>query len=234
MAKIISPVWSKIRGSIAGTTYTANQFAAIVARQRVTPVNPGSQAQVAVRAAFATAVTRWNALSDENRELWDAYAQTLTYPGIGGSVTMPGRQVFISNLVKALYLQARGIILVNPADTAPSTAGFLSMQNLEVDVPSAPGTGFSIGGYFANGEDSYFVAQRSFKQSPGREYFSGPFFVSTLQGEEVTDPQSVIIDFTGLDDGGIYFVQCSLISKAAPFRISNTFILRAEASVVEP
>lgn len=231
MAKFLSQVYTKIRGSVGGVCYTANQHAALIARAKVSPVNPDSSAQNRIRTAFATTVQAWDSLTDAQRQSWSDYADTLSVPAIGGSRTPSGRETFIANITLAWYLRSQQIISVNPVYTPPTTAGFLAISNLQSGAPSSTGTGISMNFLNDNGETVLGVSARSFKQSPGRHYFKGPWITGTLQGAEVADSAVGAIDFLTLDEDGVYFANLRLISLAAPFRISAMAHQRVIAAV---
>ena len=234
MAKFLSQVYTTIRGSVGGVTYTANQHAALVARARVSPVNPDSSAQNRIRMAFATASVAWDSLADSVREAWASYAATLTVPAIGGTRNPSGRETFMGTISLAWYLRSIGILGANPTYAAPTTAGFLTITNLQTAAPSTPGTGFSMNFYNGNGESVLGISARSFKQSPGRNFYRGPWLTNTLQDVEVADTSSGVLDFLTLDDAGVYFANLRLISLTAPFRISTMAFMREIASVTSP
>lgn len=58
-----------IRGSINGTTFSRNANGAY-ARNKTTPTNPRTAAQVAQRARLISLVTGWRALTDVQRKAW--------------------------------------------------------------------------------------------------------------------------------------------------------------------
>lgn len=229
MAKFLSTVYSIIRGSVGGLTYTANQHSALVVRARVHPVNPDSSAQNRIRMAMATASQQWEGLTDIVRASWSDYAGTLTVPAIGGTRNPSGRETFIANLSLAWYLKSIGLIDVNPASTAPTTPGFLVISNLQTAAPSVVGIGFSMNFFNPNGETVLGFASRSFHQSNGRNFYRGPWVTGTNQVVEMTDAQSGVVDFLSLDENGVYFAKLRFISKAAPFRISAMAFQRAIA-----
>ncbi len=232
MARILSAVWSVIRGSIGGTTYSANQYHQIIARARTAPVNPNTTFQTAIRSAFSGAVSLWNGLSDADQDLWDDYADTLVFEGPLGSYSVPGREVFIGNISTALYLQARTGTPAVVATTPPSTPGFLSLASVGVATPILPGTVIAYSVENQSGETILSFGQRSFKFGTARKRFKGPHLSTTLQVDSIADSTTVLTTFDGLVDGGIYFTNPRGISALAPFRMSAPFFLRHVAEVV--
>lgn len=224
MAKALSQVYTAIRGSVGGITYTANQFQPIVARARVSPVNPQSANQTRIRSAFSTAVNTWNSLTQAQRDDWHDYAQTLTYQGPIGSYTPTGRQVFLGTYATARYLAVRGLT-ITPGITPPVTPGFLTIDNLNIATSLAGETALRIAGSNLVSEDFCLYAEISNAMNPARNYWTGPYEVDTLDEVILSAPASGQIDFTGLQDGMKYFARVRAISDAAPHRMSNLFHL---------
>lgn len=230
MAKILSPIWSVIRGSIGGITYTANQFHQIIARAKTAPVNPNTTKQTAIRSAFSGAVQLWNGLTDTGRQNWNDYANTLVFEGPLGPYSVPGRDVFIANISVALFLNAE---LGTPAavvTTAPTIAGFLNVENVSVATFVTAGkTGIAYS-FTQNGtEDVIGYAQRSFAFGASRARFKGQFLSNTLSGITIVAPASGTDTFEDLVEDLVYFMNPRFITAQAPFRLSARFFLRAIA-----
>lgn len=84
MAKITNYL-GELSGKLGGLVYARNKAGAYV-RSYATPTNPRSGAQLALRAAFTSAVTSWHALGDTIKAQWNQYAITNfkpKYPVIG-------------------------------------------------------------------------------------------------------------------------------------------------------
>jgi hypothetical protein len=232
--RVKSHLFSTMRGSVAGVTYTANQYHAIVGRQRVSPVQPGTTPQSIVKAAFAGGSTAYELLTDAQRQAWEDYAQTLTYQGPLGDYTVGGRSVAMGQYALSRICVAKGIATIPAASmTAPTTAGFLSIGGFLTDAPSATGTGVNLTITNDNDEDVTVLVELSLKQSDARMRYKGPWVPSTFMGFEVPASTSADEDITGLVDGGVYFMRVRLISSDAPRRLSAPLIIRfvAEATV---
>lgn len=232
MARILSPVWSIIRGSIGGTTYTANQYHQIIARAKTAPVNPRTTFQTMIRSAFSGSVALWNLLSDTAQDLWNDYADTLVFSGPVGTYTVPGREVFIGNISTALYLQARVGTPVTVDTTPPSEAGFLNISNVQVVTPILPGIVIAFTAENQTGAEALIFSQRSFKFGSARNRFKGQHLSSTLQVKSVIDTGVIFTTFEGLVENGIYFTNPRAISALAPFRMSAPFSLRHVAEII--
>jgi hypothetical protein len=85
-----------IRGSIGGTTFSRGPAGAY-ARQRVKPVNPCTQLQVARRARVSYLAAAWtNVLDQADRNTWIARAQAMTFLNkVGDAVNITGLSLFL-------------------------------------------------------------------------------------------------------------------------------------------
>lgn len=229
MAKMLSQVATVIRGSVGGITYTANQFQPIIQRSRVSPTNPSTQAQTAVRSAFSTAETAWEGLTDAQRGAWEDYADTLTFVGPCGSYSVPGRQVFLANITTALYLTNRGVLTGTVGYTAPTVSGWLGIDSLNTIAPGTGETGFQVTCQNLGDEDYFVYAFRSMAFNPSRTRYKGKIATASLQSTELTAPSSAALPFYGLTAARRYFAKVRAISSSAPYRLSEVFWLNAIA-----
>lgn len=70
MAKILfTAVVADMRNKLAGTVFSKNRYGAY-ARTKVTPVNPQTAAQSAVRSSFAAMASAWRGLTEAQRLSW--------------------------------------------------------------------------------------------------------------------------------------------------------------------
>ena len=230
MAKFNSHVFSTIRGSIAGINYTANQFQQNVARRKISPVNPNTSYQSAIRSAFAGAETLWQNLSDSQRDQWNDYAIALGFSGPLGPYTVPGRQVFIGNIGTATYWQGRGSAIAAIAGTPPAIPGFLDLDNVQpITFAGAAETGISVSCVYNGTEDVEVMMQRSASYNPSRYRSKGPFSSATMGFLSIDAPASGFLEFDGLAEDYVYFVQVRAITKSAPFRMSAKYFVRCIA-----
>lgn len=230
MARIVSPVWSSIRGSIAGTTYLSNQYHPIVGRQRVSPVNPNTSQQGIIRSAFSAATTLWEGLTAAQRIAWDDYAQTCVFSGPQGTYTISGRLMFIRSLATAGYLVTVGV-LTGPVNTdAPVIPGFLDVGTIHTaSFLTAMETGIAIGVEYTGSEDITIYGYRSiaFNQTRGR--FKGPFVSTSIASLDLTGAASGEITYIGLGEGLAYFTKWRGITTDGPYRLSSKTLLRGVA-----
>lgn len=229
-----SPLFSVLRGSVAGLTFLSGPSNQIVVRQRTTPVNPQTTRQTQIRSAVSDASALYAALSAANKTLWSDYASSLTYQGPLGPYQITGRQACVANVSLARYLFNRGLGITLVGADPPLVPGFLTIATPVIGVLPAPGTGFSLTLSNSSVDAAIIAAELSRPFPPARNRFQGAFLSETLQGADVNAGASVVLSFTGLQAGLAYFVRFRIISKVAPHRISQPMIMRAVASTVAP
>lgn len=120
--KIRGVLAGQFSGSMAGITASHNRGGYYI-RNRSSPVNPDSAAQLRARTVFATAVAAWSSLTPVQRALWrDAAAHQPWTDSFGESIILTGQQWFTG------------------VQSAMATAGLVAE-----DVPPPPGTRPSVG-----------------------------------------------------------------------------------------
>ncbi len=229
--RMLSHIASNMLGSVGGITYLNNPFHQIVARQRTVPVQPNTENQVKAKASFSAGVQAWEQASDADRDLWAAFAATVTFQGPLGPYHPTGRMLAIAQFQITGYLLNRGIAgFIGDNDMDPPVdPGMLVMTNPTILDPDPVATGFQIRINNDTGESVVLYAQRSFKQSSARNFYKGPWVSSTLDSAVIVDAANGNVEFDGLDEGGIYFVKFRIVSIALPRRYSQEGILRAVA-----
>lgn len=231
MAKFLSQVYTTIRGSVGGVTYTANKYHALIARARVSPVNPNTNPQQWARAAFAAAVTAWENSVKATRDGWIAYAATVIRSGPLGPYSPSGRDLGIAQYQFTDFYKTRigDLFTGGSSMDFPFLPGALAIDTPHTEAPLAIGTGFRAVAVNNNSEDCVMICTRSEKQSDQCYFFKGPFKSDTANYVNVNDAASEGIDFIGLVEDGVYFVKFQLITKAIKRRISVPVILRVIA-----
>lgn len=225
MAKIVSPVWSIIRGSIAGTTYLTTPSGMIIGRQRTRPVNPGSTHQSYVRGALSKAAQQWQELTQEERDDWDTWAA-----GIGTFAT--GRQAMLSGQILFSYIDNCGVLPAGATQklAAPDFADAPSIGYTYLDPQAGVGFGIKVHNYSSMEIMALIELSPMFEQT--RNYFRGPF--QPTQGTTVLQIPAASEDsttWTNLMDSKIYFVRVRAVSEDDTAYlggnvVSNTLIAR--------
>lgn len=226
MARILSSPWSIIRGSIAGTTYFANQFHQIVARARTAPVQPGTLFQAIARSAINGAESAWAGTPKANQDDWDLYAAQTPFSGPLGPYTVPGRQMFIAGRALKLYIDRRTLAIATFDETAPPVmAGFLNIQP-SVSVPVGPGTGIALSVIADASSPTLVMVQVSAAFTKERNRYKGPWDNAKSVAAVIPAAATVLLEILGLHDGGIYFTRAKAVADDAPERISAEFFSR--------
>jgi hypothetical protein len=221
-----------MRGSVGGITYTANQWYAIIGRARVSPVNPSTPNQSAIRSALAAASSVWKNLADATREAWSDYAATCQYQGPIEPYYVTGRLMFTACLSFVQYLDVRGLYDFSPLPTAPTVPGFFSPGPINIETPLTPGTGISLSIGNSTGENGIAFIERSYAFNVSRERFKGPFLSSSGQCVECDTGTTTFVDIMDLEEGYVYFTRVRLVTAEAPFRLSAEYIFRHIAETV--
>lgn len=229
MARMLSLIASGIRGSVGGLTFLSNPFHQIVIRQRTAPVDPSTNAQGSIRSAMISASATWDTLLPTPQEQWQAWSDTIHFSGPLGDYSVPGRQLFVA----ARALQNRLIDLgatISQVVTVPSVNSLLQIGSVkQVDLES-PGTGVGLDITNDDTDDAMVMVQRSIPFTHSRKTFKGPFLSSSIQYLSISGGNHDQIDFSGLEDGKIYFFKISAVTDDSAPRFSKFKIYRGIAA----
>lgn len=185
-------------GSIASSTYSHNRFGQYV-RNRTTPVNPQSAAQVEVRAALAQLTTRWaQTLTQAQRDAWDLYGSNVTMKNkLGQDILLTGFNHYLrSNVILVIGGQApvdAGPVLFELPDQDPTLAiaGSEATQQITVTYDDTLG--------WANETGAFMWFFQGIPQNAQRTFFGGPWRamggVSGVTGAPPPSPAVVAVTF---------------------------------------
>jgi len=155
------------RGKIGGQVASKNRSGAYM-KNKVTPINPRSQAQILVRSYLAAASSAWGSLDQSLRSAFDSAVNDWTSTNIfGDSVKPTGKNLF----------SALGINLLSISEAMPTSVPAkvaipaMGLESATIDI--SLGT-FAI---TANNEpaDFYFVTSATPTLSPGTSFTKGKF-----------------------------------------------------------
>ena len=193
----IPTIGAQMSGAVGGLVFSHNAGGSYV-RLRVTPTNPNSPQQQAVRNAVAFLSNFWNnGLTLPQRRVWDTYAENV-------SVTNRiGQQVFISGM--AQYVRSNtGRIQANLAraddgpgvfniggNELPKIANFSEATQLgEVSFGNTP-----LVDPWANEVGGFLWVFISRPQNPTINYFRGPYrLVAVVVGDPVAPVSPILIN----------------------------------------
>lgn len=234
MAKLLSQIATVIRGSIGGITFTANASQSIVARARVSPVNPNSAAQTDIRTGFSFANQRWEDMDQAERDGWEDYADSLVWTGPTGEYSVPGRQVFLANASFLQYLNNRELATITVLDTPPATAGFAKFDLIQgVEIGSA-GTGFDINLSQTSGVNMAVLVQVSLGFNPTRNRYKGPWAAARTEFLSLPSGVSTPVEIRDCEAGQAYFFRVRGVTETVSHRGTAAFIGREIATLYVP
>ena len=187
-----SPVFSQASGSIAGITYSHNR-GGMYTRARVTPTDPSSARQQAMRAAMGVLAPFWGqTLTPAERAAWDLYGDNVPWINpLGQTIFLTGQQHFLRiNTVRVQI--AIGILSVAPSifDLGTFTAPTINFAE------TAPGLSinFTNTDAWANAVGGFMLFYMSRAQGPGRNFYRGPWqFGGLITGDPVPPASPILI-----------------------------------------
>lgn len=171
-----------IRGSVGSETYSRNS-AGLYVRERTTPNDPGSDAQLGCRASMAALATAWSGtLSEAQREAWRKYGQQFPRLNTWGTpVLISGYAHFIRCGFTRHRLDATMPFLDPPpaAPLHPPAFSFAAWAVPNYIMPVLPPTN-----YDPPPMNLELFAYAGNQQPPGRTYYSTPY---SYLGRELWD-----------------------------------------------
>jgi len=170
-----------ISGKEGDVVYARNRYGTYTRPLRI-PVNPRSNLQSTVRAAFATISDLWQRLDDDQREGWTSYAKAIKIQNrVGQDITLTGHAMFVRcNVPRAAYVSPPAIITTPPSSMTMAILG-------------TPTLTFNAGKFTvvpANDDDwtdtgGYLFVYATAPCQPTRTFPAGPFVhVATIQGND--------------------------------------------------
>lgn len=223
------PLTAEMRGSVGGTTFSRNRFGQI-ARQRVTPVNPNTARQAAVRATFQFLTDAWNStLTQLQRDSWNLY---------GASVVMKnklGEDIYLTGFNQ--FIRTNTVQLGNLAGTIADGPTTFTLAEADETIQVAPSEAtqllslaFDDTMVWCDEDDAFLSIAMSKPVVAGVEYIPGPHrLAGYIDGDSTTpptSPQTVTAPWT-ITEGQKVEVVCRILR--ADGRVSGPF--RDQANV---
>lgn len=191
MAKVkFSALVSEMRNKLNGSVFSKNR-AGNYLRNKVTPVNPQTSFQTAVRAALTAASQAWRALTEAQRTAWNAAVSNFTGTDIFGDVKTPTG----INLQNKLYLNAYTIGGV-PLTTPPSPGVSVGVPDANLTTDSAPQVFTITSSLAAVPAGQSWVISATENSSPGINNFKGKYRVVAVLAPATALPYVGIADYT--------------------------------------
>jgi hypothetical protein len=143
MAKVkFSALVSDMRNKLNGSVFSKNRAGSYL-RNKVTPVNPQTAAQVAVRNNFTTLSQNWRGLTDAQRLSFASAVDTFKRTDIFGDLKTPSPLNLYMRLNGNLQIVGVAPMSVAPVSgdtpqlTALSAVGDISLTSIEIDTDEA-------------------------------------------------------------------------------------------------
>lgn len=211
MAKVkFSALVSEMRNKLNGSVFSRNRGGQYL-RTKVTPVNPSTGRQVAVRALLSTFSQGWRSLTQEQRDAWiSATSQWTTTDVFGDSITPSGNALYVRLNVN--IANGGG----SPIAVPPQPVGVASLTDLSVSATA--GTPSLSVTYAATPvpADTAMVIEASPNLSPGISNANSQMrVVATLAAAEAS-PYDLLAEyqakFGSLIAGQKLFVRAKMIN----------------------
>jgi len=212
------------RGSIGGNTFSRNRYGAY-ARARVTPVNPQSLRQSAIRAIVSEVTTQWlGVLTAVQRAAWGVFASNVPAKNkLGEEIFLSGFNQFVKSNVA---LKNAGLAYIAAAPVVFTLPG----EDTSFAASADAGTGklsivFDDTRDWVDEDEAGMIIQAGIPQNGSINYFNGPWrHAGIILGDSVSAPSTpdATIDYPyEIADGQQIFVRGKIIR--ADGRISDWF-----------
>lgn len=171
----LSHIFTSMRNSVGGITYTANRYASIVGRARIKPVNPSSLVQELMRTNFNAAVAGWKALDPAERTAWSNFAKdTPWWNALGEEIALTGQAMYIAQRCAAMA--ANPATVIDDLKDCACTPGLFPSPLVTTECCTNP----VIGGVITVENQHHTVAcdaivRISTPQNFSRTYWNGPY-----------------------------------------------------------
>lgn len=225
MAKIkFSMIVSDMRNKLNGSVFSKNRAGSYV-RNKVTPVNPQTSFQTAVRGALTAASQSWRTLTQAQRDAWNTAVQNFTKTDIFGDIKTPSG----INLYNALYLNANTISAV-PLTSPPPLSSSPEVPDVALTADSAPQTFTITSSLGAVPAGADWVVFATSNQSAGREFVKNQYRVITVLAGGTALPYAGIADYTAKFGALVAGAKVGMMVKAID---NTTFVAGPSTSVLE-
>ena len=199
------------RNKIGGHVASKNRGGAYL-RTKVTPVNPQSVFQSAVRALFAALSQGWRSLTQAQRTAWDGAVSNFTSTDIFGDIKTPTGK----NLYQKLNtnLDTVGVAAIS---TPPLPAGAGSVDSISAVVDESSQSVVVTFTPSPVPADTAFILEATPGVSPGRQFLKNEYRVLSILDAAATSPATVsaayIARFGAVVEGQRYGFRLTPVNK---------------------
>jgi hypothetical protein len=201
MAKIIfGPIVSDARNKVGGIVFSKSRSGAFV-RKKVSPTQPRTTTQRAVRANFAATSKAWSGtLNAADRATFTALAANITHKDkLGQSHTPTGAQLYMQ-LTRNLHTVGVSPLITAPQNLAVSDLGGLTLsEHTSPDSPYA-GAGLLITPTNNPGAGEALVITAAAPEAAGRSFVGKSKFrvIGTVAAWPTSPATTFPLDITGM------------------------------------
>lgn len=182
-----SALVSDARGKLNGSVASKNRYGSYL-RNKITPVNPQSTAQMEARQRFGALSSMWKSLTQSQRNSWLSGVKAFPFTDIFGDIKhLSGNSLFVklnSNLIKIGSL---------PILSAPEATGVSTLPDFEISATATGGTLSALSldfDQYANPLDAKIVVYATPPQGAGKNFVKSEY---RFIGSADTDDNSVDI-----------------------------------------
>ena len=216
-----------MRGSIGGTVFSRTRFGA-TARNRTTPVDPGTSFQMEVRAIMGQVRDAfYNTLTAAQRTAWTQYANNVSMSNrLGEPVNLTNFNHYVRTNVPRLHA---GLDRVDDGPALFTTAEQDGTVAVSVTAATkAVSVAFDDTLDWLDEDGGALVVYESAPMSPNINYFKGPFrYLGVIEGDGTTPPTTpaAMTSAFEMTAGQKQFFQFRILRAdgrtSSPFRVSS-------------
>ena len=184
-----STVIAQASGALGGLVFSRNAGGPYM-RARVTPTNPNTPEQQAVRAFLSQLTSLWvNSLTVAQRQGWTDYAANVPLINrIGQSRNVTALNMYVRSNVP--LLQA-GFARQDVAPTIFDLGDFTAPIGIAIDATQMLTVTFTDTDDWVDETDAGMLIYISRQQNPSINFFKGPYqFAGSIDGDDTTPPTS--------------------------------------------
>lgn len=170
MAKIkTTAIVADIRGKLNGSVFSKNRGGAFV-RTKVTPSNPQTSFQAAVRSILGGLAQAWRSLTEAQRSAWNAAVSNFTGTDIFGDIKIPSG-INLYTKLNANLAEAGEAFITTP----PLPRGAASLTQLSVSADISDTEIEVVAGVGNVPADNTLIIRATAPQSPGKSFLKGKY-----------------------------------------------------------
>ncbi|MFQ5937315.1 MAG: hypothetical protein ACE5LB_13005 [Acidiferrobacterales bacterium] len=192
-------IFCDARGSFDGVTAARNR-GGLYLRERATPTDPMSPAQLEARQAVTNAAGLWPSLTSDEQQSWIDYGRRIVFSNaLGDGITLSGQMIFNRSAVAVEYVNIfEGAVVLSVPNLAPagSTLPQFSVSPRLVNAVVATQlirVMFDPGGAWRSEDGACVMISQGLPQGMGINFFKGPWRRAVnVFGNSTTPPGPVV------------------------------------------